>query len=519
MIVTPEVRYGPASFSQWVTSGSVPRSTEAPVDTMPFTGPVLTSRTGRRSLWARANRSTTRSGVVPSATPTSALLANRFVTIGRRAPAGSSNSSTGKRPSASSLFWTAESSHFGFTSRTIRRTRSGFADSRARRNCRRSWVTGWIILADVHRLLTRASIVGAILAVQFVLFETGLRLQAGSEAAPEFRALFADDDQIGHVLNPGATAHFSTVEFSTDIRINQAGVRDEELGEKPPNERRIVVLGDSLVMAVQVPLAETFAKRLQHRLNEPSGPLRYRVINAGVQGYGPVEEQLFFAKMAATLQPDLVIITVYVGNDAIEAFDSASKLIPRDTSSAVASTDELLERLRRIARRSMVLQIARLRVQTVLARLRTATPERPLVTYLADEDPLVTRGLAITAESIQAIEDDAAAHGARVAVLLLPARLQLNDRNFEDLETSVREAGGRMERDIATVRFRRAVETLEIPMLDPLPGFRARPDREDLYFLRTAHFTPLGHEALAEQLERFLRQEQLVAGPASVPTP
>ena len=126
---------------------------------------------------------------------------------------------------------------------------------------------GWIILADVHRFATRMMIVGAILAAQFVLFETGLRLQAGSEAAPEFRALFADDEVIGHVLSPGASAHFSTAEFSTEIRINQAGVRDEELGEKQPNERRVVILGDSLVMAVQVELDETFTKQLERRLN------------------------------------------------------------------------------------------------------------------------------------------------------------------------------------------------------------------------------------------------------------
>lgn len=367
---------------------------------------------------------------------------------------------------------------------------------------------------DVHRLVARVAIVVAVTLAQFVLFEAGLRLQAGSEAAPEFRALFADDERIGHVLNPGATAHYSTVEFSTDISINHEGVRDEELGPKQPNERRIVVLGDSLVMAVQVPLAETFTKRLEARLNATGRATRYRVINAGVQGYGPVEEQLFFEKIAPTLQPDLVLIGVYVGNDAIEAADSASKLDPDAASTAAAAADDLLEQARRVARRSMVLQIARLRVQTLLARVRTATPERPLLTYLATEDPLVTRGLAVTARSIQAIQADAARYDAPVAVVLLPARLQVNDRNFADLAATVRAAGGRLERNAATTRFLRMLQTLDVPVLNVLPGFEARPDREQLYFLRTAHLTPLGHEALAEQLERFLRTEGLVPIPA-----
>ena len=373
---------------------------------------------------------------------------------------------------------------------------------------------GWIILAHVHRFATRMVIVGAILAAQFVLFETGLRLQAGSEAAPEFRALFADDEVIGHVLSPGASAHFSTAEFSTEIRINQAGVRDEELGDKQPNERRVVILADPLVMAVQVGLDETFAKQLERRLNNNSnGPYHHRVINAGVQGYGPVEERLFFTKMAPTLQPDLVLIALYVGNDAIEAADSEGKLDPATAMTAEASTDAMLDGVRRLVRQSMVLQIVRLRVQTVLTRLRTPTPERPLLTYLAEEDPLVTRGLTVTTQSVEAIVEEAAAYGARAAVVLLPARLQLNDRNFEGLEARVRAAGGHMERDAATIRFKRALATLDVPVLDALPAFRARPDREQLYFLRTAHFTPRGHEALAEQLERFLEEEQLIDAP------
>ena len=56
----------------------------------------------------------------------------------------------------------------------------------------------------------------------------------------------------------------------------------------------MVVLGDSIVLAVQVPLRQTFCKRLEDRLNERADGYRYRVIDAGVQGYGPVEDVLFY---------------------------------------------------------------------------------------------------------------------------------------------------------------------------------------------------------------------------------
>ena len=73
---------------------------------------------------------------------------------------------------------------------------------------------------------------------------------------------------------------------------------DEEIGPKAPDERRIVMLGDSLVLSVQVPFAQTFGELLERRLNARPSAYRYRVINAGVQGYGPVEELLFFRAIA-----------------------------------------------------------------------------------------------------------------------------------------------------------------------------------------------------------------------------
>src|SRR5947207_3340679 len=97
----------------------------------------------------------------------------------------------------------------------------------------------------------------AILAGQFGAIELGLRLEGGSEAAPAFQALFLQDQRVGYRLKPNTSTRYTTVEFSTELAINGQGVRDDrEIGPKAPGERRIVVLGDSLVLAVQVPLEQ-----------------------------------------------------------------------------------------------------------------------------------------------------------------------------------------------------------------------------------------------------------------------
>ena len=107
----------------------------------------------------------------------------------------------------------------------------------------------------------RVAVFLLIVAVQFGVFETALRTWGSSEAAPAFQGLFTPDGATGYRLKPNARVRFTTSEFETDIAINTQGVRDDEdIGPKAPGERRIVMLGDSRVLSVQVPFAETFGE-------------------------------------------------------------------------------------------------------------------------------------------------------------------------------------------------------------------------------------------------------------------
>jgi len=357
----------------------------------------------------------------------------------------------------------------------------------------------------------RALLFTVILAAQFVLFEAGLRLAGGSEAAPEFQGLFMRDPRVGHRLQPGATAHFRTREFATDIAINSAGVRDVEFGPKAPGERRIVVLGDSLVMAVQVPLERTFVKRLEARLNASDPGQTWRVINAGVQGYGPVEAWLFYDHVVAAFDPDVVLVAVFVGNDAIEAFDSAAR-VERDGIVAEA-LDDTERFLRRVVRQSMVLQTVRLRVRMMLDRMRVsqAVPERPLATYLANPPRDVAEGLETAARYVAKIAARAEAQGARTGLVLVPARFQLDDDDYGRLRDIVAATGASLVRDAATDRFAAALAPLGLPVFDLLPALRADADPSSLFFKENVHLTERGHEVAAAALETFIRGDGLRA--------
>jgi lysophospholipase L1-like esterase len=357
----------------------------------------------------------------------------------------------------------------------------------------------------------RALLLLAIAAAQFAVFEIALRAWGHSEAAPTFQALFMPDSAIGYRLRPGARMRFVTAEFDTRIAINAQGVRDDaDIGPKPANERRIVVLGDSLVLSVQVDARQTFCKLLEERLNRGGGPIRYRVINAGVQGYGPVEELLFFRQVARAFQPDLVIDTIFVGNDAEEAVASAPRL--RGGRPPVeAFSDSLVNRMRRLVRRSMVLQILRLRIVAVTDRMPRggAPPEPPLQSYAASPAPRIAQGLRIARECLQSLVAESQATGARTMVMLMPARFQVDDADYGRLKSGIAGAGGALVRDAATVRFAQALVPLHVPVFDALPALRASLPGPDVFFQQTVHLTPRGHEIVAEALEAFIRGQGL----------
>jgi hypothetical protein len=104
-----------------------------------------------------------------------------------------------------------------------------------------------------------------IFVAEFAVLEAGLRVYGSFEGTTVFQSLFMDDPAVGQRLRPGARIRYTTVEFTADIAINAQGVRDDEpIGPKPPGERRIVVIGDSLVLSVQVALWRLPTRSARH---------------------------------------------------------------------------------------------------------------------------------------------------------------------------------------------------------------------------------------------------------------
>jgi hypothetical protein len=229
-----------------------------------------------------------------------------------------------------------------------------------------------------------------------------------------------------------------------------------------------------------------------------------------VQGYGPVEEYLFYRDVAATLQPDVVILALYAGNDAVEAASTGYRLRMRDQRVPADERVGLHERFtqwrRRTVRRSMVLQVVRLRINAMLQRSGWLRPEvdLPLRAYLPDAPPEIARGLDVVTEAVSRLDALTRSQGAQLVVLLLPARFQVDDEDYRRLRDGVARLGETLERDRATERFMAALGKSGVPVIDVLPSLREASGDADVFMRSTAHFTPSGHETIARTVHRYL---------------
>ena len=140
----------------------------------------------------------------------------------------------------------------------------------------------------------------AITAAWFALLEFGLR--ASGSRFPG--SLYRPDATRFFRFRRNATA-WMTIERDIFVRINNIGYHDKDRTlAKPPNVRRVAVLGDSNVAALYAPvelgLTESIAKGLPG----------FEVINFGAEGYGLAQDLVTLDNDAWAFHPAIVVLVV-----------------------------------------------------------------------------------------------------------------------------------------------------------------------------------------------------------------
>jgi hypothetical protein len=158
-----------------------------------------------------------------------------------------------------------------------------------------------------------ALLIGSLFFV-LVVFEVLVRVFSPQVFEIHPRGMYSEDEDVGYALTPGFEGRLEREEFSVGVSVNEHGLRGGPVGPRQDGVSRVLVLGDSFAFGYGVGDDETFAAYLEACLNR-TGPGAFEVMNAGVPGYGTVDQLNFLRSRAEALAPDFVVLQFLSAND------------------------------------------------------------------------------------------------------------------------------------------------------------------------------------------------------------
>ncbi len=415
--------------------------------------------------------------------------------------------------------------------------------------------------------LALLSLAAALLLLE--MLTRALGLTAPAEPTGNF---WRTDPQTGWSLQPGATGRWFNPPFEYDVQvaINSQGLRDVERAgyDKAAGVFRILLLGDSYVEGLRVPLEQTFGKTLEAELNAsaPAGQ-RYEVVNAGVSGWGTDQQLLWLRHEGAKYQPDLVLLSFFPGNDfqniseTLEVANmgrvqkpffqhTAEGLTLRyhpfdpETVPQPAPPADLIETAPTRAAQRLAGLRAWLSQHSALHRFVATTVDEaapPLALRLAGwglidapraaavarmgpqyipvaygiyRQPLAAdwvEAVALAGDLVETMVEDVNELGGRLAVVSVPAPEQVNPERWQRaVQRYSAMQTGQWDLEQPSRAAQQVAEQAGVPFLDLLPIFReAATSSEPLHLSVDGHWTPAGERLAGEAVADFLRASGL----------
>lgn len=381
---------------------------------------------------------------------------------------------------------------------------------------------------------------GGILALILGLLLAGAVAEfACRRVLPVKSVRYHHDSEIGSTLAPNARMRW--VEpgvFDNWVLTNSQGFHDIEHAQaKPPGVFRVVVLGDSFMEAVQLPLEQNFSRQLEARLREAGWPGDNRtveVVNLGLSGRGPPQHYSILQHRGLALDPDLVIMAVLPVNDfqdsspelsgstAFKVFYSLDGQGRPTRLPAAAPSWWSPRRLLQYSSAAHYFVYLWYNRQTLLPWLRPApqvapppasgpvpaAPAKPPVPeamriYLAEPPPAWVEAYRLGLGMIAAARDLAREHGAEFLAFVIP--------NQTVVEGGVQQDNNTYDQPVDyTLPPRRVMEhcaATGLRCLDLTPAFEARRGGEAFYLPRDGHFSAAGHALAAAEVADSLKRD------------
>ena len=317
--------------------------------------------------------------------------------------------------------------------------------------------------------------------------------------------------------------------------LNSRGFRTQEYAErKSPGVFRVAVIGDSFTFASgELPWGLSWPVLLERGMAKTCG-CPVEVLGLGMPGVGLAFEKRMWELEARQLEPDLVLLAFYVGNDftdesgtaapeeaALFRVSRAARLarnswraysedvgglgatqpdtVPGDAREPNEFGRELLE-----FRDSYDADSPSFSEERFIEKARgRARLHRPGAAEVFDE--LAARAGALVWQIAQSVERT----GAGFAIAIIPDELQVS-LELRDAVLLEGESADILDLDRPQRKLLALCEDLSLSCVDLLPVFQRHADEGPLYRLRNTHWNPRGNTLAAGELTRALAERGLL---------
>lgn len=333
--------------------------------------------------------------------------------------------------------------------------------------------------------------------------------------------IFSESDLLPYDLTPGSESTHVTREFRTPVRINSLGYRDDEFERSKSGRFRILAIGDSFTFGYGCTADEAYPNVIEARLNDALGPGRTEVINAGFAACNyPDTYYLYLKERGLALDPDLILVGLFVGNDLDHDLagehvwprvDDAG--LPLKIENTLFRVDDgyWVSRTPILRYRFPVVRNSHL-AQLIISAIKRARPaDAPMLfnrwMYRRDYAERTLNAVDKVATLLGATADLAEARGIPIVFVIIPAREQIHPELY-DFGSHPFMAGHDLDKPQRILG--RIFEERGLTSLDLLPVVREASREGPLYYHLDQHWNCRGQRVAGEAIASFLLRRGLV---------
>lgn len=368
------------------------------------------------------------------------------------------------------------------------------------------------------------------LALACLLAEVALRI-----LRPVSTVSYIYSPSHGARLTPSQNSRFTHGSYIVPITTNSQGFHDVEHSvHKDPSRKRLLLLGDSFVEALHVPMDDGISRQLEKAFARKAMP-PIEVINLGISGNGPSQYYRLLLEFGLTYSADIVVVFVTLDNDFMNSAPALS-MSPHKTYYRLTADDSLEFQPARATSYSLALkQTLRLSAFFTLLRgsVRTGIFEKwmaslglashtdrdsseigippSLQLYLRDRPKQWEEAYRITTRMVREIVRASREAGSSVAIVTIPGVAAIEDRWVEQMAGCARCLEVEWDYHAPEQAIDGVGRELGVPVLHLRPAFQDqyRRSRTSFSFPHDGHWNSRGHAFAAETIVDWMRAEEM----------